>query len=95
MHTQQSKKMAAYLNKVTKDKRLNSIQLSLYVAILSCWQTQNCIKQFRITRKTLMELSKIASTSTYHICMKKLITFGYFTYEPQYDSYKGSRITLL
>lgn len=95
MKTLQAKKMAAYLKRVTRDKRLNSVQLSLYVSILSCWETQNCINQFRITRKTLMELSKIASTSTYHICIKKLIFLGYFVYEPQYDSHKGSRITLL
>lgn len=95
MQRSQKNLLAGYISKAAKDPRLNTTQLSLYMALLYVWQNQQCITSFRISRKELMQLSKIASTSTYHICIKKMIDVGYLKYEPTYNCYKGSRITLL
>lgn len=92
MNKMQSLQLAGYIRKATMDSRLNTSHLSIYLALLACWQDQNYISQFRISRKEVMQLSKIAAISTYHRCMKQLIQYGYFKYEPEYDSYKGSKV---
>lgn len=92
MNKVQSLQLASYIKKVTADTRLNTSHLSIYMALLVCWQNQDYVTQFRISRKEIMRLSKIAAISTYHRCMKQLIQFGYFKYEPEYDSYKGSKV---
>lgn len=87
-----SLRLAGYLRRITADTRVNTSHLSIYMALLTCWQDQNYPGQFKISRKEVMQLSKIAAISTYHRCMKEMISFGYFKYEPEYDSYKGSKV---
>lgn len=84
--------LAGYIKRITADSRLNTSHLSLYMALLTCWQNQECNGQFKISRKEIMRLSKIAAISTYHRCMREMIQYGYFKYEPEYDSYKGSKV---
>jgi hypothetical protein len=95
MDSIQSLKIAVYIRRVTKDARLSTSHLSLYMAMLSCWQSQNFPYQFKIIRREIMSLSKIAAISTYHRCMREMIGYGYFKYEPEFDSYKGSKIMLI
>lgn len=90
-----SLQLAEYIKKITADTRVNTSHLSIYMALLTCWQSQNYIVQFKISRKEIMRLSKIAAISTYHRCMKEMIKFGYFKYEPEFDSYKGSKVILV
>lgn len=85
--------LAAYIQRITSDNRVNTSHLSIYMALLTCWQNQKYPAQFKISRKEVMRLSKIAAISTYHRCLKEMIQFGYFKYEPEYDSYKGSRVS--
>jgi hypothetical protein len=80
---------------VTSDCRLTTTHLSLFMALLTCWEAQNCPNSIKITRCEMMRLSKIAAISTYHRCMKHLIQYGYFNYQPSYNHYFGTRITLL
>lgn len=42
-----------------------------------------------------MGYSKIGSISTYHICIKDLISFGFIRYLPSYNSYQGTLVMLL
>jgi hypothetical protein len=50
---------------------------------------------FKVGRKLLMEYSRIASISTYHICIKDLIEFQFIKYAPSYNSYEGTLVSLL
>jgi len=93
MNNVRSLQLPGYIQRITADARVNTSHLSIYMALLTCWQNQNCTGQFKITRKEVMKLSKVAAISTYHRCMKDMIRFGYFKYEPEYDSYKGSKVT--
>jgi hypothetical protein len=47
---------------------------------------------FLVTRKTVMGFSKIASTATYHKCMKDLDAYGYVSYHPSFHPVKGSLV---
>jgi hypothetical protein len=88
-------KLAIFIKNAISDDRINRTQLSLFIALLICWLEQNCVEQFKITRKLLMKQSKIPAISTYHRCLKKLISFGYIEYEPTFDHYKGSKVKII
>lgn len=88
-------KLAIFIKSAISDERINRTQLSLFIALLNCWLEQNCNEQFKITRKILMQQSKIPAVSTYHRCLNKLISFGYIEYKPTYDHYKGSKVKII
>lgn len=92
---QKADQLCTLLSHAARDARLLPVHLSLYTAVLIIWQQSNFCRSFRISRKELMRLGKLASTATYHKCLKELIGFGYLTYQPSYDHYRGSRITLI
>ncbi|CAN5267072.1 hypothetical protein BH09BAC6_BH09BAC6_20670 [soil metagenome] len=95
MSNEQFQFLMRFLHRMADDERLNTSHISLCFALVICWDQQRHKLPFTISRRTLMEYGKIASISTYHICIKELITFGYINYCPSYDSYKGSSVTLL
>lgn len=84
-----------FLNRMADDERLNTSHISLCFALVICWDQQRHRLPFKISRRVLMEYGKIASISTYHICIKDLISFGLIRYAPSYDSYQGTLVTLL
>lgn len=86
--------LSRFLGKAALDSRLLPTHICLYTAMLSVWEQSRFSIPFRITRKELMRLSKLASTATYHKCLKELVRYGYIGYEPSYDYYKGSQVFL-
>ncbi|MHB1179566.1 MAG: hypothetical protein ACYCZO_14700 [Daejeonella sp.] len=86
--------LSRFLGKAAHDSRLLPTHISLYIAMMSMWEQNSFSIPFRITRKELMRLSKLASTATYHKCLKELVNYGYVIYEPSYNHYLGSRIYL-
>lgn len=84
-----------FLNRMADDERLNTSHISLCFALIICWNDQKHKLPFKISRRILMDYSKIGSISTYHICVKDLISFGLIRYVPSYNSYEGTMITLL
>ena len=86
--------ISGFLGKAAHDSRLLPTHISLYIAMMSMWEQSRFSIPFRITRKELMYLSKLDSTATYHKCLKDLVNYGYINYEPSYNHYLGSRISL-
>jgi len=84
-----------FLNRMADDERLNTSHISLCFALIICWNDQKHKLPFKISRGILMDYGKIGSISTYHICIKDLISFGLIRYAPSYDSYQGTLVTLL
>lgn len=87
--------LTRFLNRMADDDRLNTSHISLCFALIICWNDQKRKLPFKISRRILMDYSKIGSISTYHICIKDLISFGFIKYLPSYNSYNGTLITLL
>lgn len=84
-----------FLNRMANDNRLNTSHISLCFALIVCWNRQGHKLPFKISRRVLMGYGKIASISTYHICIKDLTTFGFIRYAPSYDCHQGTLVTLL
>lgn len=74
------------------DSRLLSTHISILTAIFICWQHNGFREPFSVTRRKLMDYSKIASVATYHKRMSELITFMYIRYQPSYHPQKGSLV---
>jgi hypothetical protein len=87
--------LVKFLNKMVNEERLNTSHISLCFALIICWDQQRHKVPFKVSRKLLMEYSRISSISTYHICMKDLINFQMVHYVPSYNWYKGTLVTLL
>ena len=81
--------------RVARDTRLNVWQVSLYSFILTLWQQGGFEEQIKISRKQLMTGAHFGSITTYHKCINQLQELKYITYQPTYDSYKGSIIKVL
>jgi hypothetical protein len=80
------------LRQMSRDDRLNITHISLSAGLFVLWQRNGFIAPFPVTRKTLMNYSKIASISTYHKCLRELHDYGYLYYKPSYHPKKGSRV---
>jgi hypothetical protein len=87
--------MAAYAERVRqmgKNPHLLATHVSMYAALFVCWQRSGYSNPFPVNRRMLMSYSRIASTATYHKCIKELETFGYIHYYPSYHPIKGSLV---
>lgn len=95
MSNEQIQFLIRFLNRMADDERLNTSHISLCFALIICWNDQKHKLPFKISRRMLMGYSKIGSISTYHICVKDLISFGLIRYVPSYNSYEGTMVAIL
>ena len=84
------KHLTGFFEKVSVDYDLNPTHISLYMAIFQLWNQNRFQNPISISRDELMRISKIASTATYHKCMKDLTERGYVIYKPSFNPFKGS-----
>jgi hypothetical protein len=78
----------------SKDNRLNTTHISLYIALFQIWNNNRFLEEFYINREEVMRFSKIGSKSTYHKCIKDLSHWKYIIYFPSHNPYKGSKIKM-
>lgn len=81
------------LEKAAYDSRLLPSHMGLIFGVLHTGIQQSQENKFIISRKKLMQFTKIKASSTYHRCLNQLIEFGYFTYVPSYDP-KGASMLI-
>lgn len=84
------KHLTGFFEKVSVDYDLNPTHISLYMAIFQLWNQNRFQNPISISRDELMRISKIASTATYHKCMKDLTEREYVIYKPSFNPFKGS-----
>lgn len=88
------KLLNAAFEKFYYDDRLNPTHISLYMALFQEWNSSRFADQFYVNRRDLMLASKIGSKSTYHRCVTELDTWGYLSYFPSNNPFKGSKIKM-
>jgi len=82
-------------DQIEKDDRLQPSHISIYIVLLNIWHKKEFKNPMNITRKEILLASKVKSKATYHKCMKELHEYGYIKYDPTYNPFKGSSITLI
>ena len=88
------KHLTGFFDKVTLDDRLNPTHISLYVALFQYWNMQRFKNPISISRNEVMRVSKIASKATYHKCMKDLHNYNFLEYDPSFNPFRGSLVTI-
>mgnify|MGYP000934353540 CR=1 FL=1 len=89
------KHLTGFFEKVSIDFDLNPTHISLYMAVFQLWNQNRFQNPIGISRDELMRISKIASTATYHKCMKELAEKGYVKYKPSFNPFKGSTLDVI
>jgi hypothetical protein len=84
-----------FLERAATDGRLLPTHISLFMAIFYYSIADNPKASFRVSRRKLMQFSRLRSTSTYHRCLSDLVSYGYITYKPTYDPFRASMISLV
>src|SRR4051812_23632647 len=85
---------SAFLRIAKCDARLSYIHISIYAVLFDLFLHTNGQSSFSISRKSVMSLSKIKSTATYHKRMSELHEFGYISYLPSYHPAIGSIVDI-
>lgn len=81
-----------FLNSVAENPKILASHISLFSAILCCRKCGS--DTFIVSRRRLMELSKLRSTATYHKCLKDLIQSDFLEYKPSYSPFEESIVKL-
>lgn len=80
---------------MANDSRLNVWHFSIYMSLYHQWLVSGSGNPVSISRKKIMEQTHIGSIVTYHKCIRQLRDFGYILYEPSYNPFIGSYVSLL
>ena len=88
------KHLNGVLYQFSKDSRLNSTHISLYIGLFYIWNYNRFPEKFFINREEIMKQSKIGSTTTYHRCIKVLSYWKYIEYYPSHNPFKGSSVKM-
>jgi len=84
-----------FLKQAAADKRLFPTHISLFMAIFYHSHAELPLTPFQVSRRTLMMFSRIKSKATYHKCLSELVTFGYINYQPSFDPFKASKVSII
>lgn len=76
------------------DKRILPSHMSLFMVIFFYSPEQPTGRLFGVSRQKLMRFAKLKSISTYHKCLSELVELGYITYQPSFDPYRASRVSI-
>jgi hypothetical protein len=77
------------------DERLTAMHILFYLSLFACWAQNQFQNPVFISRKKIMNMTKIYSVATYHKYMKELHAFGYIRYEPSYKPKNGTKVWVL
>ncbi len=83
-----------FLRRAANDNRLLPSHISLFMAMFYFSPGDATESFFKITRKKLMRFSRIKSIVTYHKCIRELVAYGYIIYQPSFDPYRASLVSL-
>ena len=89
------KHLTGFFERMIYEDTLNPTHISLYIALFQFWNIKRFTNPIHISREEAMRLSKIASKATYHKCMRDLHEKKYVIYEPSFNPYRGSKVTIV
>ncbi len=87
--------LSGFFARVAGEDRLNPTHISLYMGLFQYWNLNRFVNPISISRSDMMSVSKICSKATYHKVMKDLHELGFIKYEPSYNPFRGSAVTLI
>lgn len=86
--------ISQFLEGTSKDPRIGSTHISVFIALTHYWSLHGCINPFRVFSYDIMPIAKIASRATYLKCVSDLNECGYLHYQASRNRNAASRIRL-
>lgn len=83
-----------FIHSAKMDSRIRPLHISLYLAIFQYWVVGDCKNPVLISRREIMDASKVKSIVSYHKGMQELCAFQYISYIPSYDPRAKSQVFL-
>ena len=83
-----------FINRMVSDIRLRPIHIALSTALCHAWIISEFQQTYHVSRRQLMQASRIHSKATYHKTLRELQAFGYVEYHPSYHPVKASSVSL-
>ncbi|WP_255486947.1 hypothetical protein [Mucilaginibacter sp. SP1R1] len=77
------------------DQRISVWHFSIYMCLFHIWLLNGRVNPVSISRRQIMKQAHIGSIVTYHKCIRQLKDYGYIIYEPSYNPFIGSYVSLL
>jgi hypothetical protein len=77
------------------DPRLSPGHISLYLVLIKCWVESDFEDPFPIVRDQVMQRAKINGRTTYQKYIQELNNYGYIGYQPSFNHFLGSLISMV
>ncbi|MET4545619.1 hypothetical protein ABIE26_002937 [Pedobacter africanus] len=90
-----NEKVKLLLKRWKGDPRLRVYHMVILMAILNLWVAGSSPGAISISRRSMLEVTRIGGIGTYHRYMKDLRVFGYIEYTPSYHPRFGSKVALV
>jgi hypothetical protein len=84
--------LSDFFTSIKEDQRIGPYHISLYTALLKCWQERAFEQPLSVFSKEVMPLCMIAGSNTYHRTIRELHAYGYIRYIPSYNHFLGSLV---
>jgi hypothetical protein len=78
-----------------QDPRITAAHISVYVALLFCWFSQDCLNPFQAFSQEIMPYAKISGRGTFYRLIGDLASWGYIRYESSHNHFAGSLVSIL
>ncbi len=92
---EQERALYGFMDRISDDPCMGPAHISLFVAILRCYESQDHRKPVSVYGRDLRKLAKIGGSGLYHRCMRDLKEGGYIGYVPSFNPALGSLVYLL
>src|SRR4051812_37226667 len=76
-----------FFKAIREDPRIGPAHISLFMAIIQQWNSNNCRNPVAVFSYELMCLAKISGIATYHRSIRELNDFGYIKYQPSFNHF--------
>ena len=86
------KELTIFFSAIQHDEWITPFHISIYIALFEQWNLNHFENPVSISRRKIMDMSKISSNATYHKCMRELVEGGYIRYIPSYHPVLGSLV---
>lgn len=86
--------LTAFYNTISRDARIGTTHISLYMALLQQWNLNNGENPILIERDEVMKAAKISSRHTYNRCINDLHNYDYIIYNPSVNSSVATKIII-
>ena len=86
--------VTTFYGTIIDDDRLTAFHVSMYLGLFQLWNKNRFENPLPVSRKEVMQVSKIGSTHTYYKVLSELHKWGYIEYLPEKNPLRNSLVNM-